>query len=125
MTTLLQLGLSNAALATVLALVAALAGWRGRPVLVWGLWLLVLVKLVPPARVRVPLPVATDQVGEVEDESRGVAGQGEGASHLPPLSPVRWGEGSGVRGKERQKAIGTGRRIGSGIGKESPPHPQP
>jgi beta-lactamase regulating signal transducer with metallopeptidase domain len=58
MDTMLQIALSNAAVATGLALVAAVAGllWRRRPALVHGLWLLVLLKLLTPPLVRVPVP---------------------------------------------------------------------
>jgi beta-lactamase regulating signal transducer with metallopeptidase domain len=55
--TLLHLGLSNAVLATVLALgVAAVARLWRRPAVVHGLWLLVLLKLLTPPLL--PLPVA-------------------------------------------------------------------
>jgi WD40 repeat protein/beta-lactamase regulating signal transducer with metallopeptidase domain len=57
MSTVLQLGLANAACAAVLALLAYGAGRRlQRPALAHGLWLLVLIKLVTPPVV--PLPVA-------------------------------------------------------------------
>jgi beta-lactamase regulating signal transducer with metallopeptidase domain len=47
---LLQIGLSNAVVATGLALVAAVVGWLGRrPALTHGLWLLVLLKLTTPS----------------------------------------------------------------------------
>src|SRR5438874_5881737 len=46
---LLQVGLSNAVVATILAVIAALAGWVGRrPALTHALWLLVLIKLITP-----------------------------------------------------------------------------
>lgn len=62
MDVLLHVGLSNAVVATVLALVAGVAGvlWRRRPALAHGLWLLVLLKLLTPPLVRVPIPVAVD-----------------------------------------------------------------
>jgi beta-lactamase regulating signal transducer with metallopeptidase domain len=55
--TVLQVGLSNAVAAAVLALVAVAVGavWR-RPALAHGLWLLVLLKLLTPPLVRVPVP---------------------------------------------------------------------
>ena len=75
---LLELAVSNAVAATALALVAAGAG-RGcrRPALGHALWLLVLLKLVTPPRVRVPIPwpasaQATTDVAEKQ----------------PPLLPV-------------------------------------
>ena len=53
---LLNIGLSNAVAAALLALVAIAAGAIGRrPALVHGLWLLVLVKLVTPPLVRIPI----------------------------------------------------------------------
>ena len=57
MDTLLHVGLSNALLATVLALVTAgvCAVWR-RPALAHGLWLLVLLKLVTPPLVPLSVP---------------------------------------------------------------------
>lgn len=62
MNALLDLGLTNAAVATFLALVAALAcRFRIRPALQHGLWLLVLLKLIAPplwsVRVGLPSPV--------------------------------------------------------------------
>jgi bla regulator protein BlaR1 len=58
MDSLLQVGLSNAAVATVLALVASIVSlvWRRRPALVHGLWLLVLLKLLTPPLARIPIP---------------------------------------------------------------------
>src|SRR5438552_1039484 len=57
MGTFLEVGLSNAIVASVLAVLAAIASRIGRrPALAHGLWLLVLLKLVTPPLVRVPLP---------------------------------------------------------------------
>src|SRR5262245_57907318 len=57
MSTLLAIGLANAACAAVLAVAAWLAGrLRCRPALVHALWLLVLLKLVTPPLVRSGLP---------------------------------------------------------------------
>ncbi len=54
---LLQVGLSNAVVALILALIAVVVGFCcRRPAVVHGLWLLVLLKLVTPPLVRVPLP---------------------------------------------------------------------
>ena len=56
METVLQTGLSNALVASALALVAVLVGCCcRRPALVHGLWLLVLLKLVTPPLVPVPI----------------------------------------------------------------------
>src|SRR5262249_49828023 len=57
MSTLLAIGLANAACAAALALVAWLAGrLRCRPALVHALWLLVLLKLLTPPLFRPALP---------------------------------------------------------------------
>ena len=56
MDTLLHVGLSNAVLATALALPAAAASRLRRPALAHGLWLLVLLKLLTPPLWRVPVP---------------------------------------------------------------------
>src|SRR5438876_209870 len=57
MRTLLDLGLTNAIVATGMALVAAFVGRLcRRPALTHSLWLLVLLKLLTPAFVPVPLP---------------------------------------------------------------------
>jgi beta-lactamase regulating signal transducer with metallopeptidase domain len=56
MPTLLEMGLSNALIAGLLALIAFAASRCGRPALAHGLWLLVLIKLVTPAVVPVSLP---------------------------------------------------------------------
>ncbi|HEV3255606.1 MAG TPA: M56 family metallopeptidase [Gemmataceae bacterium] len=63
MDTLLQIGLSNALAATLLALAAAAAGqFCRRPALVHSLWLLVLLKLVtPPVRMLPVLPAAAPE----------------------------------------------------------------
>ncbi|HEY7426255.1 MAG TPA: M56 family metallopeptidase [Gemmataceae bacterium] len=62
---LLNIALSNAVVAAVLALVAAAAGALcRRPALVHGLWLLVLLKLVTPPLLRIPVawPTALESV---------------------------------------------------------------
>jgi beta-lactamase regulating signal transducer with metallopeptidase domain len=56
MDTFLQIGLSNAASATLLALLAAAAGCCCRPALRHSLWLLVLVKLITPSMLPVHAP---------------------------------------------------------------------
>src|SRR4051794_17095479 len=62
MDTLLHLGLSNAVMAAVLALVAGAAAFvlRRRPALLHAVWLLVLIKLVTPPLVRLPAPWSED-----------------------------------------------------------------
>src|SRR5947209_10822006 len=58
MSTLLSVGLANAACAALLAIPAFLAGrfWKRRPAVAHCLWLLVLVKLVTPPLYRPELP---------------------------------------------------------------------
>ena len=57
MNSLLEIGLNNALVASLLALpVAGLAAVCRRPALAHSLWLLVLVKLVTPPLVLIPLP---------------------------------------------------------------------
>src|SRR5438309_4875627 len=85
MDTLVHLGLLNAALATLLALLAAAARClRRRPALVHALWLLVLLKLLTPPFLAIPIawlpysePRPTTQaatmhsaVGPFEEETR-------------------------------------------------------
>src|SRR5262249_32036375 len=69
MRTLVEIGLSNAMAATLLAIVAVTAGRLCRQrVVAHALWLLVLVKLVTPPLVRVPLswPASVDERPKVE-----------------------------------------------------------
>jgi beta-lactamase regulating signal transducer with metallopeptidase domain len=57
MTSLVEVGLSNAAAALLIAIVAVLVGLAcRRPALMHALWLLVLIKLVTPPLVRIPVP---------------------------------------------------------------------
>jgi beta-lactamase regulating signal transducer with metallopeptidase domain len=64
MRTLVELVLSNAAIATVLALVAAVAArYCRRPQVVFALWLLVLLKLLTPPLVRIPVSILPTEVG--------------------------------------------------------------
>lgn len=61
METLLGIGLSNAAVAAVMAVATALVGrFTKRPALVHGLWLLVLVKLITPPLATLAIPWPTD-----------------------------------------------------------------
>src|SRR4051794_37684068 len=79
MPTLLDLGLSNAVLATGLAVIAAILGRLcRRPALVHSLWLLVLLKLLTPAFVPVPLPWSLT--------GRSVAKEGEKESVASPTT---------------------------------------
>ncbi len=57
MNTLLEIGLSNAVMASLLALpAAAVSTWGRRPALAHVLWLLVLIKLITPPLFSVPIP---------------------------------------------------------------------
>ncbi len=58
MRSLLEIVLANSAIATLLAAVAMIAGrYFRRPALVYGLWLLVLLKLMTPPLIRIPVAV--------------------------------------------------------------------
>src|SRR6516225_5108600 len=76
----LYVGCTNAAFATVLAGVAALAGWSGRrPALAHALWLLVLLKLITP-----PLfPLSFEWPGQLGDETVAVPIPGTRAEPSP------------------------------------------
>jgi beta-lactamase regulating signal transducer with metallopeptidase domain len=64
---LVQIGLTNALLATVLAVVAAIVGKVGRrPALSHALWLLVLLKLLTPPLVVIPLAWPQEEVVKVD-----------------------------------------------------------
>jgi len=70
--TLLQVGLSNAVVATFLALLALAVGFLcRRPALVHSLWLLVLLKLITPPilSIPVPWPARTEPVPALADPS--------------------------------------------------------
>jgi uncharacterized protein (TIGR03067 family) len=63
MSGLFEIGLNNALMAAVLALVAAaVAARKPRPALVHGLWLLVFLKLLTPPLVTLPVPSLWDQL---------------------------------------------------------------
>jgi beta-lactamase regulating signal transducer with metallopeptidase domain len=101
MTHWMHLGLSNAVVAALIALAAAVVTWRGRcrPALAYGLWLLVLVKLVTPPLVSVPLswpqrdPEA-EPVAEVSCPAMAgpvVAAEAPSGIELtPPETPADW-----------------------------------
>jgi beta-lactamase regulating signal transducer with metallopeptidase domain len=90
--TLLHAGLSNAVLAAALAvLVAAMArAFRGRPALVHGLWLLVLLKLVTPPVLPAPLPwPEQDRENPISEEEEAVT---RGCPCSPSLAPAEPGD---------------------------------
>jgi beta-lactamase regulating signal transducer with metallopeptidase domain len=94
--TVLRTALSNAAVASALALVAVLAGYFcRRPALVHGLWLLVLLKLVTPPLVTVPIawPAPPQQTAAVPDEPPGDTPL---SPDSPPDAPQVAEEPSGV-----------------------------
>ena len=68
MQSLIEIGLSNIAMAAALAVVAVIVGRLvRRPALTHSLWLLVLIKLITPPLFFVPLPFLTAQAAEVKD----------------------------------------------------------
>jgi beta-lactamase regulating signal transducer with metallopeptidase domain len=75
MTRLVEIGFSNAVMATVLAVLAAvLCRICRRPAFAHGLWLLVLLKLLTPPLVSVPLPWFDDAGNSAVDEAAPDAG---------------------------------------------------
>src|SRR5947209_5020203 len=101
METVLRIGLSNAAAAAALALVAGLAGlrFRHRPALVHGLWFLVLLKLLTAPR--------ADGLGA---DARGGLGGGGGGLVPPgrrPAGAVR--APVALRGARAARGAGGGR----------------
>jgi beta-lactamase regulating signal transducer with metallopeptidase domain/protein involved in polysaccharide export with SLBB domain len=95
MNTLLEIGLTNALLATMLALVVVMITrlWR-HPSIAHALWLLVLVKLVTPPLVNVSWQwPSTDRAPEASVETSGVETAAfDDASVIPLPAPAQWGE---------------------------------
>ena len=92
MESLLHIMLSNALVATVIAVVAAAVGrFCRRPALTHGLWLVVLLKLVTPPLVPVSLPVANvfSPVGSSPVASRVDFNPGPAAAALESLADIR------------------------------------
>ena len=99
MSTTLAIGLSNAAAVAILAPLVALVsrGLKGRPALVHGLWVLVLLKLVTPPLFTIPIgPASPGDSGARSDEptpdevvgGEAVVGRmGVGTSAIPRPSP--------------------------------------
>jgi hypothetical protein len=80
---LLEIVLSNAAIATFLAMLAMIVGrYCRRPTVVYGCWFLVLLKLATPSLVRVPVSfIALEPIAEpIIEAPRNAAGQLE--SHI-------------------------------------------
>jgi beta-lactamase regulating signal transducer with metallopeptidase domain len=90
---LIQHGLSNAAAAAVLAILAAIATrlWRN-PHFAYALWLVVLVRLVAPPLVAVPLPIPAWTIFPEKDSSKvsswiaGTATAEISHEQVPPMS---------------------------------------
>jgi beta-lactamase regulating signal transducer with metallopeptidase domain len=82
---LLQIGLINAAVATVLACAVALIGRKVRqPALMHALWIIVLVKLVTPPVVEIPVEVPFSLTGVTSIAAR----LSRGAAERPAVVPV-------------------------------------
>jgi beta-lactamase regulating signal transducer with metallopeptidase domain/protein involved in polysaccharide export with SLBB domain len=87
MTILLEIGLINAALVTVLALGVWLVTcfWR-QPVFVHAMWVIVLVKLITPPMVTIPWPF-TDQLNPYRESAEIVVDLAANRTEAPPLPP--------------------------------------
>ena len=92
MNSLLEVGVSNAAIATVLALVAACVGrFARRPALAHTLWILVLLKLVTPPFVHVP--VWLPDIGDLRiSEAASVPVAAPSATVTPSATEGGWEE---------------------------------
>jgi len=103
MESLVQIGLSNAVVAVVLAGVAALVGALVRkPALTHGLWLLVLLKLVTPPLFLIPIPWS-EPAGQDKVAALVAALPEEGPAEAAAVPPfLLWAEGEvfEVRGEE-------------------------
>jgi beta-lactamase regulating signal transducer with metallopeptidase domain/Skp family chaperone for outer membrane proteins len=98
MNPLLEIGLTNAILATLLAIVAAAVSRLGaRPAVIHGLWLLVLMKLVTPPLVSLPVAVlpAVQELAPSQALSPPATGSRElPRARLPAAAPSPIGETS-------------------------------
>ncbi len=95
MESLVQIGLSNAVVALVLAAIAALVGALVRkPALTHGLWLLVLIKLVTPPLFLIPIGWSEPaSEPEVEAQLARAIAEAEAAAQMPPVPFEVWVEG--------------------------------
>jgi bla regulator protein blaR1 len=94
--TVLHVGLGNAALAAVLALVAGAAGCvLRRPAVVHALWLLVLLKLITPPLIPLPvfqpadsggMKIAADEDPKLTNDNKGLAETGAASTFQKPDS---------------------------------------
>src|SRR5438105_2422304 len=99
MAALLDLGVSNALMATVLALIAATVSSLGRrPALAHALWLLVLLKLVTPPLVLLPLNIEVNPEARVEAVPREAAVQ--------EIQPEQKQDQMAARGEEAKPPAG-------------------
>jgi beta-lactamase regulating signal transducer with metallopeptidase domain len=106
MDTLLQIGLSNAVVATALALVVACVGllWR-RPALVHSLWLLVLLKLITPPLFWVPVPWPPTPTAHAAAAEASAAPEQTASVILDGFNPDDWPVADGVDGETDDPAM--------------------
>ena len=106
--------LSNVMVASLLAVLAMIAGWRlQRPAMAHGLWVLVLIKLVTPPIVQLTIPVpnwiAFSQAAIVSQQSNVASQELSGAGHAQlsasSNTPDHLVTGNGKSGFEREIAI--------------------
>src|SRR5215471_1271703 len=87
--TLIEIGLSNIAMAAALAAVAVIVGRTcRRPALTHGLWLLVLIKLITPPLFFVPMPFLTAPIAESTDKEPEVVALAR--PDIPAQEPDDW-----------------------------------
>ena len=88
MNSLLEVGVSNAAVATILALIAACVGrFARRPALAHTLWILVLLKLITPPFVHVP--VRLPDIGDLQPVGARRLSRSRLQAPHSPLAPAR------------------------------------
>jgi bla regulator protein blaR1 len=107
--------LSNVIVASLLAVLATIVGWRlRRPAMAHSLWVLVLIKLVTPPIVQLAIPVPNwidfSQSAIVSQQSRGAAQELSGARHsqlsASSNTPGHLVTGNGKSGLTSEIAIG-------------------
>src|SRR5262249_40391848 len=108
MQTLLEYCLSNAAVAMLLALVAALSQLIRRPALSHGLWLLVLIKLLTPPILPLPIRWPSRPALAVHDSTASAAPTEALAVRLPSPDPATRAGPVSDRGLEHADLSATG-----------------
>ena len=99
MNAILEIGLSNALMALVLAMVAAAAATmrKSHPALVHALWLLVFVKLLTPPLIAVPVPVLFERLDslivETDPSDAAEPGRTGGNAAVPSDQNGSWVDG--------------------------------